>query len=77
MLPGSDDASVRLAAAYVADEGIPVRELREHLRRTLPSYAVPQQLRKVDELPLTTAGKVDRQLLRETAAPRLTVRAGR
>ncbi|MET9647663.1 amino acid adenylation domain-containing protein [Streptomyces syringium] len=80
VLPGSDEGSVRLAAAYVADMGIPVRELREHLRRTLPSYAVPQHLRRVDELPLTTAGKVDRQILREMAAseaPPSAVRAGR
>ncbi|MFG3024964.1 AMP-binding protein [Streptomyces sp. NPDC048254] len=80
VLPGSDEGSVRLAALYVSDESIPVRELREHMRRTLPSYAVPQQLRRVGELPLTTAGKVDRRLLRETAAsqaPQPTVRTAR
>ncbi|MEU2110105.1 AMP-binding protein [Streptomyces sp. NPDC019507] len=69
ILPGSEEGSVRLAAAYVADDAIPVRRLREHLRGVLPAYAVPGHLRRVDELPLTTAGKVDRQLLRETVAP--------
>ncbi|MFI8281037.1 hypothetical protein ACIGBH_40480 [Streptomyces sp. NPDC085929] len=65
---GSDESSPRLAAAYVADESVSLRELREHLRRMLPSYAVPQQLRRMDEIPLTTAGKVDRQLLRAGAS---------
>ncbi len=67
ILPSADDGPVRLAAVYVADKPIPVRQLRDHLRSTLPSYAVPQQLRRVDELPLTTAGKVDRKLLQATA----------
>ncbi|WP_327328631.1 AMP-binding enzyme [Streptomyces sp. NBC_01210] len=67
ILPSADEGPVRLAASYVAHRTVPVRELREHLRRTLPSYAVPQQLHRVDELPLTTAGKVDRKLLQATA----------
>ncbi|MER6452726.1 AMP-binding protein [Streptomyces sp900105245] len=66
VLPGAEEGSVRLAAAYVADDVIPVRQLRDHLRSILPVYAVPGHFRMVDELPLTTAGKVDRQLLRET-----------
>ncbi|MFD9043270.1 AMP-binding protein [Streptomyces bottropensis] len=64
-LLSDSDGSAQLAVAYVARESVAVRALRNHLRGTLPSYAIPQHLRQVDALPLTTAGKVDRQLLRE------------
>ncbi|MFJ8928011.1 AMP-binding protein [Streptomyces sp. NPDC102364] len=73
LLPAaSAEESMRVAAAYVADEVIPARELREHLRQTLPTYAVPRQLRRMNELPLTTAGKVDRQLLSQATATELS-----
>ncbi|MEU8927782.1 AMP-binding protein [Kitasatospora sp. NPDC048545] len=64
VVAGSEEGSPKLAATYVVNGSVSVRELRGHLRRILPSYAVPQQLREVDAMPLTTAGKVDRQLLR-------------
>ncbi|MDX6271983.1 MAG: hypothetical protein QOD28_3206, partial [Acidobacteriota bacterium] len=38
-------------------------ELREYLTRHLPSYMVPQRIIRLDALPLTTNGKVDRQAL--------------
>ena len=39
--------------------------IREHLRRTLPQFAVPTHLVTVDELPLTANGKIDRRRLPE------------
>ncbi|MDQ1593089.1 MAG: hypothetical protein QOG71_3716, partial [Pyrinomonadaceae bacterium] len=48
--------------AYVAGD-TEANELREHLARHLPSYMVPQRIIKLDSLPLTTNGKVDRQAL--------------
>ncbi|WP_327667832.1 AMP-binding protein, partial [Streptomyces sp. NBC_00485] len=68
LVPDAEEGTSRLAAAYVGDESVSVRELRAHLRRTLPPYAIPKQLHRMEELPLTTAGKVDRQLLRSTVA---------
>ena len=37
--------------------------LREHLRRTLPEFMVPSTLVRLDRLPLTAIGKVDRRAL--------------
>ncbi|MDQ1558181.1 MAG: hypothetical protein QOD32_1241 [Pyrinomonadaceae bacterium] len=48
--------------AYVAGD-TEVGELREHLTRHLPSYMVPQRIVRLDALPLTTNGKVNRQAL--------------
>jgi len=37
--------------------------MREHLRRSLPEYMVPGYLMKLDRLPLTANGKIDRKAL--------------
>jgi amino acid adenylation domain-containing protein/FkbM family methyltransferase len=41
-------------------------ELKRHARDTLPEYMVPSNIILLDELPLTTSGKVDRPALPET-----------
>ncbi len=38
-------------------------ELRKHVRAILPSYMVPHAFKRLDALPFTTSGKVDRKLL--------------
>jgi acyl-coenzyme A synthetase/AMP-(fatty) acid ligase len=43
-----------------------VAELREHLKKALPDYMVPAVFVRVEKLPLTASGKVDRRAL---AAP--------
>ncbi|MFI5618575.1 amino acid adenylation domain-containing protein [Streptomyces sp. NPDC051567] len=48
-------------------------ELRDHLLRTLPEYMVPAVFLRLDELPLTPSGKVDRRALPE---PRERVATG-
>ena len=53
----------RLVAWYVADPEISPRELREHLRRSLPDSMLPSDFVRLDALPLTPNGKVDRQAL--------------
>ncbi|MDI5942373.1 non-ribosomal peptide synthetase, partial [Micromonospora sp. DH15] len=47
------------------------RELRGHVRRTLPAYMVPARILAVEAIPLTAHGKVDTaRLLAETRAAR-------
>ncbi|WP_459502279.1 non-ribosomal peptide synthetase [Bacillus sp. C1] len=48
--------------AYVVGEGS-MYEWREHLKRQVPNYMVPAHFIKVDAIPLTTNGKVDRKAL--------------
>ncbi|KAG8463728.1 hypothetical protein KFE25_004001 [Diacronema lutheri] len=47
-------------------------DLRRRLERTLPAHAVPSHIFRVEHLPLTQSGKVDRRQLREQLTPRLT-----
>jgi len=52
----------RLVAYYVAaDESVSVEELRAHLRAKLPEYMVPAGYVRLEAMPLTPNGKVDRK----------------
>nr|ASV46715.1 hybrid non-ribosomal peptide synthetase/type I polyketide synthase [uncultured bacterium] len=54
----------RLAGYFVAAKGgADVAALRDHLRGRLPDYMVPAALLRLDALPLTSNGKVDRRAL--------------
>ncbi|MER5820710.1 non-ribosomal peptide synthetase, partial [Streptomyces californicus] len=47
-------------------------ELRHHLARSLPPYMLPSRITRVDRMPLTGTGKIDRRALlglREPSAP--------
>jgi amino acid adenylation domain-containing protein len=57
-----DDAGERGLAAYVVGDAQP-EPLRAHLRRSLPEYMVPGVFVRLDALPLTPSGKVDRKAL--------------
>jgi acyl-CoA synthetase (AMP-forming)/AMP-acid ligase II len=66
---GSTDK--RLVAAVRLTPGAAVTPvgLRDRLRDELPSYMVPALWAVVDQLPITTTGKIDRRRLVATARP--------
>ena len=81
--PGVNDAVVwisgeatdkKLVGYYVSDADIKNSVFYEHLSEHLPDYMIPALYVKLDRLPLTPAGKVDRKALPE---PELTIEADR
>ncbi|HEU0302508.1 MAG TPA: phosphopantetheine-binding protein, partial [Longimicrobium sp.] len=60
-----DDAAggTRLVAYWVGEGPVQVEELRAHLGQRLPEYMVPAACVRLDALPLTANGKVDRKAL--------------
>ena len=57
--------AVELVAYVVASGNIDVTELRTHVANVLPHYMVPSAFVFIDEMPLTSNGKVDRRALPE------------
>jgi amino acid adenylation domain-containing protein len=57
-----EDTGDRRLVAYVAGE-VAVDELREHLRGQLPEHMLPGAIVRLDALPLTANGKLDRKAL--------------
>jgi amino acid adenylation domain-containing protein len=67
----------RLVAYFVANGNAPgVPELQAHLRATLPDHMVPSAFVRVDEMPRTPNGKVDRASLQRLAAEAMRARPG-
>jgi aryl carrier-like protein len=62
----SEDGDLRLVAYYTAREGgvePSATELRGHLQTSLPEYMVPAAYVRLERLPLTGSGKLDRKAL--------------
>ncbi|NTF35013.1 non-ribosomal peptide synthetase [Rhizobium skierniewicense] len=57
------NASNQLIAWYVAAEDTDAQEIREGLKSLLPNSAIPSILIRVDAMPLTANGKIDRKAL--------------
>lgn len=58
-----EDGFKYLVAYYVADAEIPVSALRQMLLQKLPDYMVPGIFQRLDALPQTPNGKIDRKAL--------------
>lgn len=61
----SDDQTLVAYIVPASNVGFTARGLRDHLARTLPHYMIPAMFVRVDALPLTNNGKVDRDALPE------------
>ncbi|MBV2240832.1 AMP-binding protein [Bacillus inaquosorum] len=57
------DGEYFLCGYYTADKPIQISELRESLARHLPGYMIPAHFVRLDKMPLTPNGKLNRQLL--------------
>ena len=57
-------------AAHVVADNVSIAELTDYLRQKLPAYMVPAVWQKLQALPLSANGKVDRGALVVTATPR-------
>ena len=71
----------RLVAYWTVHEGVveetlpDVDQLRDHLKAELPSYMVPSAFVRLDAMPLTPNGKVDRKALPAPDADALVTHA--
>ncbi|AEY65152.1 non-ribosomal peptide synthetase [Clostridium sp. BNL1100] len=61
------DGDSYLAAYFITREGVNLdgREIRELLKRKLPEYMIPSYYIKLEKLPVTVTGKIDRKVLPE------------
>ncbi|MEM8678407.1 MAG: amino acid adenylation domain-containing protein [Planctomycetota bacterium] len=60
---GDAEESDRIVAYYVGDQADGHRALEQHLIARLPSHMLPSRYIRVDQIPLTRNGKVDRGAL--------------
>ncbi|OPF83724.1 non-ribosomal peptide synthetase [Streptomyces antioxidans] len=65
------EAADRLIAGIIPEGDNPpdAAELREHLSRTLPAYMIPSRYVRLDALPMSASGKLDRRGLADTTRP--------
>jgi amino acid adenylation domain-containing protein len=61
-----------LCAYVVSEQEIQVSELREYLLKQVPAYMVPAYFRQIEDIPLTSNGKIDRKALMQQRGKLLT-----
>ena len=59
----SDSDNKYLSCYYVADEDIKISKLISYLLKYLPNYMIPAYFKRLDKIPLTPNGKVNRKAL--------------
>lgn len=68
VVPIEEEAGGKYLCAYiVSDREIDIPELRTALTRQLPDYMIPARFIKIERIPLTDSGKVDRKALPKPA----------
>lgn len=66
ILSGSDEKIKQLVCFYTGASQIPDTELKAFLRKTLPDYMIPFRFIHMENLPLTSNGKINRLALAVT-----------
>ncbi len=66
----SGGSVTQLVGYYVAGQDIPSSELRDHVAARLPEASIPSHFVRLDEIPLSANGKVDRRTLPQPASSR-------
>ena len=66
---GAEAALVAYYVPQTSDQAVAVDDLRDHLRRSVPDYMVPSAFVRLDRMPLTPNGKVDRTRLPAVERP--------
>ncbi|MDQ1353301.1 MAG: hypothetical protein QG657_3607, partial [Acidobacteriota bacterium] len=61
----AESGDKNLAAYIVSDVEIPTATLRDYLTNLLPGYMIPAYFVRVEKMPLTSSGKIDRGALPE------------
>ncbi|MBN9386360.1 MAG: amino acid adenylation domain-containing protein, partial [Chitinophagaceae bacterium] len=64
VLAKSDPSGLKYLVAYIEEKGIYDKEaILQHARNRLPEYMIPPLLVKLDQMPVTNNGKIDRKAL--------------
>ena len=64
VIAGENEQDNKSLCAYVVtDKELDAAELKDYLSQWLPGYMVPSFFKRMDRIPLTTNGKVDRKVL--------------
>lgn len=59
----ADDTNKYLLCYYVSDEEINISKLSSYLLKYLPNYMIPAYFERIDNIPLTPNGKINRKAL--------------
>ncbi|ORX80633.1 acetyl-CoA synthetase-like protein, partial [Anaeromyces robustus] len=60
-----DNGDKYLVCYFISEKLINGKEIREYLKNKLPSYMIPNYFVKIDNIPITSNGKLDRKSLPE------------
>ncbi len=59
----NSDGQNEVVAYFVGEKTVPVADLRKFIGESLPSYMIPAHWIKIDQMPLTPNGKIDKKKL--------------
>ncbi|SMC63271.1 1-acyl-sn-glycerol-3-phosphate acyltransferases/amino acid adenylation domain-containing protein [Oscillospiraceae bacterium] len=62
-----DKLETPMLLAYYTSSSVTEKEMRTYLQESLPSYMVPHRIIKIDRMPMTGSGKIDRKALPEVS----------